>query len=37
MLLKVSRDNDAWDVETVWKELALKPYFNDFVRYEDAL
>jgi outer membrane protein assembly factor BamB len=37
ILLEVSQDDGAWKAEPVWKERDLKPYFNDFVRYEDSL
>lgn len=37
MLLRVARDDGAWEVTPVWKERDLKPYFNDFVRHDGAL
>jgi outer membrane protein assembly factor BamB len=39
MRVNVEHDGDAWKVTPVWKNGTrdLKPYFNDFVRYEDAL
>jgi len=39
MLLEVKRADDDWQVTPVWKNGTrdLKPYFNDFVRYEDSL
>jgi outer membrane protein assembly factor BamB len=39
MRLKVERKGEAWTVGDVWKggTKALKPYFNDYVTYEDSI
>jgi outer membrane protein assembly factor BamB len=39
MRLKVKRQGDQWNLEDVWNggTQALKPYFNDFVTYEDSI
>jgi outer membrane protein assembly factor BamB len=39
MRLKVERQVDQWNSEDVWNggTQALKPYFNDFVTYEDSI
>jgi hypothetical protein len=39
MRLKVGRNGEAWNIEDVWKggTKALKPYFNDYVTYEDSI
>jgi len=36
-LLEVTRDAKAWHAKPKWKSRNLKPFFNDFVRYGDAL
>jgi outer membrane protein assembly factor BamB len=35
--LAVKLNGDAWTVEPLWNSRDLKPYFNDFVSYEDSL
>jgi outer membrane protein assembly factor BamB len=39
MRLKVKRQGEQWNTEDVWNggTQALKPYFNDFVTYEDSI
>jgi outer membrane protein assembly factor BamB len=36
-LLSITRDGDAWNVKEEWTCKDLKPYFNDFVRYDGHL
>ena len=37
ILLDVKRDGEAWKADPAWIKKTLKPFFNDFVRHEDAL
>lgn len=37
ILLDVKRDGEKWQAEPAWIKKTLKPFFNDFVRHEDAL
>lgn len=39
MLLEVApgADGEEWSIEPKWQSRDLKPYFNDYVRYEDAI